>query len=278
MLTDAGIADMSPLVTSRGTRTAPFINAELPLRVVIEDKFPAGRPPLEKAGVYFSDKMTVRGSGLVKLSACFDPILAALAPCGCLLGYGDIAKEMSDPVIKSLVMKIGYEEGLPAVTACGIFKPEEFLREVIEDRLTNRFLRDTPRRATADMSRRMPMCFGVTIKAHIERPDLNPEGMTGIPLAIASWFRYLMGIDDSLMPMPVSDDPMLSEITKDMEGVKAGEPESYRGQLRRFLSNPALFLVDLYEAGLGDKVESFFVQMLAGKGASARTLKSNLEN
>jgi fructuronate reductase len=278
MLTDAGIADMSPLVTPRGSIAAPFVNAELPLRVVIEDRFPAGRPPLEKAGVFFSDKMTVHGSGLVKLSACFDPILAALAPCGCLLGCGSIAQEMSDPLIKSLVMKVGYEEGLPAVTASGIFHPEEYLREIIEDRLTNRFLHDTPQRVAANMSRRMPMCFGVTIKAHMERPGLNAGGMTGIPLVIASWFRYLMGIDDRLMPMPVSDDPMMCEITRDMDGVKAGEPESYRGQLRRSLSNPALFSVDLYEAGLGDKVESFFVQMLAGKGATERTLRSNLKN
>ncbi|MDR3353870.1 MAG: mannitol dehydrogenase family protein [Synergistaceae bacterium] len=276
MLTDAGIADMSPLITSRGAYAAPFVNAELPLRVVIEDRFPAGRPPLEKAGVCFSDKRTVLDSGFVKLSACFDPVQAALALGCCLLGYGDAAQGMGDPVIRALVMRVGYAEGLPAITASGVFEPEKFLKEAVEERLTNRFLHDDPRRAAEDLSGKMPTCLGVTIKTHMERPDLSTDGMIGIPLVIASWFRYLMGVDDRLTPMPLSGGPMLDEITKSLDGVKVGEPESYRGQLRRFLSNPALFSVDLYEAGLGDRVESLFVQMLAGEGAAARTLKSNL--
>ena len=45
-LTDDGIEDMAPIVTSKGTYIAPFVNAERPQYLVIEDSFPNGRPPL----------------------------------------------------------------------------------------------------------------------------------------------------------------------------------------------------------------------------------------
>jgi fructuronate reductase len=66
---------------------------------------------------------------------------------------------------------------------------------------------------------------------------------------------------------------MLEELKKGLAGVEAGSPETYGGHLRPFLSNTTLFAVDLYEAGLGEKIESLFAEMLAGEGAVARTLK-----
>ena len=51
-----GVEDMDPVITSKKTYIAPFVNAEGPQYLVIEDKFPNGRPPLEKAGVYMTDR------------------------------------------------------------------------------------------------------------------------------------------------------------------------------------------------------------------------------
>ena len=42
--------------------------------------------------------------------------------------------------------------------------------------------------------------------------------------------------------------------------------------MKPILSNPVLFTVDLYEIGLGEKVEGMFKEMLAGKGAVRATL------
>ena len=44
-----GIEGMAPIVTSKNTYIAAFVNAERPQYLVVEDKFPNGRPPLEKA-------------------------------------------------------------------------------------------------------------------------------------------------------------------------------------------------------------------------------------
>ena len=43
-----GVEDMQPVITAKKTYIAPFVNAEKPQYLVIEDSFPNGRPALEK--------------------------------------------------------------------------------------------------------------------------------------------------------------------------------------------------------------------------------------
>ena len=56
---DDGIEQLEPVITSKNTYVAPFVNAEECQYLVIEDNFPNGRPELEKAGLYFTDRETV---------------------------------------------------------------------------------------------------------------------------------------------------------------------------------------------------------------------------
>ena len=59
------------------------------------------------------------------------------------------------------------------------------------------------------------------------------------------------------------------------KGIEVGRPDSLAGQLRPILSNAALFGVDLYAAGLGERTEEMFRDMLAGPGAVRATLHRN---
>jgi fructuronate reductase len=215
----------------------------------------------------------------MKVCTCLNPLHTALAVFGCLLDYTRISDEMKNPDLVKLIEGIGYREGLPVVTDPGIIKPKDFIDQVIRVRLPNPFMPDTPQRIATDTSLKIPIRFGETIKAYLEgqAAGLTLDNLTLIPLVLAAWLRYLLGIDDSLKPMELSSDPMLEELKKGLAGIEAGSPETYRvGQLRPFLSNAALFAVDLYEAGLGEKIGSLFVEMLAGNGAVSRTLKSHL--
>ena len=55
-----GVEDMQPVITGKKTYIAPFVNAEKPQYLVIEDSFSNGRPALEKGfGVYMADRNTV---------------------------------------------------------------------------------------------------------------------------------------------------------------------------------------------------------------------------
>lgn len=276
-LAAAGIEAMAPIVTSKNTFIAPFVNAERPQYLVIEDRFPNGRPPLEQAGVYMTDRDTVNRTEKMKVTTCLNPLHTALAVYGCLLGYDSIAAEIQNPLLKALVEKIGYDEGIPVVVDPGILSPMDFIHEVIDQRLPNPFIPDMPQRIATDTSQKVAIRFGETIKSYIARPELDVTGLIYIPLAIAGWLRYLLAVDDAGRPMACSSDPMLTALQEQLAGVTLGEPDSASDAvLAPVLSNPALFAVDLCEAGLAGKIGAMLREMLAGPGAVRRTLEKYL--
>ena len=277
-LAAAGIENMAPIVTSKNTFIAPFVNAEQPQYLVVEDRFPNGRPPLEKAGVYMTDRDTVNNTEKMKVTTCLNPLHTALAVYGCLLGYDSIAAEMKDPELKALVERIGYDEGIPVVVDPKILSPMDFIHEVIDQRLPNPFIPDMPQRIATDTSQKVAIRFGETIKSYLARPDLNAADLTYIPLAIAGWLRYLLAVDDKGNPMECSSDPMLETLQQQLSGATLGNPDSLDGKLPAILSNPALFATDLNEAGLGGKIETMLRELMAGPGAVRDTLKKYLRN
>jgi fructuronate reductase len=277
-LTSLGIAKMSPITTSKGTYIAPFVNAEIPQYLVIEDKFPNGRPLFEKAGVYMTDRDTVNKAERMKVTTCLNPLHTSLAIFGCLLGFTRISDEMQDPDLSALVNKIGFEEGLPVVTDPIIMNPKVFLCEVINERLPNPYIPDMPQRIATDTSQKLAIRFGETIKAYVADDRLDATQLTFIPLTIAAWLRYLLGIDDFGEPMSVSPDPLLGQLTEQLEGVNFGTPASCKGKLSWILENETLFGIDLVACGLSAKIEDMVSQMLEGKGAVRETLSKYLNN
>lgn len=275
-LAKAGVEDMAPVITSKRTYIAPFVNAEGPQYLVIEDKFPNGRPALEKAGVYMTDRDTVNKVERMKVTTCLNPLHTALAVYGCVLGYTLIADEMKDEELKKLVHQIGPVEGMPVVTNPGILSPEAFVDEVINVRIPNPFMPDAPQRIATDTSQKVGIRYGETIKSYVAKYG-DAKKLTAIPLAIAGWCRYLLAVDDKGEKFELSADPMVPELTKALEGIEVGKPETYTGQLKSILSNANIFGIDLYEAGIGEKIEGMFLEEIAGAGAVRATLKKYLD-
>ena len=263
-LTEEGFEDMAPVQTAKHTYIAPFVNAEIPQYLVVEDRFPNGRPALEKAGVYMTDRDTVNKTERMKVTTCLNPLHTALAVNGCLLGYTLIADEMKDPDLKRLVERIGYAEGLPVVTDPGILSPKDFLREVLEQRLPNPFMPDTPQRIACDTSQKVPIRFGETIKSRLAAGTAGE--LEGIPLAIAAWLRYLLAVDDKGEAMQVSPDPMAENLQQALAGIRFGEPDSMGENLRPILANAVIFGTDLTKTPLTDKIERNFRIMLEAGG------------
>ncbi len=271
-LEKTGVEDIAPVITSKKTYIAPFVNAEGPQYLVIEDKFPNGRPALEKAGVYMTDRDTVNKVERMKVTTCLNPLHTALAVYGCILGYTLIADEMKDEQLNKLVHQIGPVEGMPVVTDPGILSPAEFVDEVINVRIPNPFMPDTPQRIATDTSQKVGIRYGETIKSYVAAYG-DAKKLTAIPLAIAGWCRYLLGVDDEGNKFELSADPMIPELTKELEGIQVGRPETYQGQLKNILSNANIFGSNLYEAGIGEKIEEMFVEEIAGVGAVRKTLE-----
>ena len=270
-----GVENVAPIITSKNTYIAPFVNAEGPQYLVIEDHFPNGRPALEKAGVYMTDRDTVNKVERMKVTTCLNPLHTALAVYGCVLGYTLIADEMKDEELNRLVHEIGPVEGMPVVTNPGILSPEAFVDEVINVRIPNPFMPDTPQRIATDTSQKVGIRYGETIKAYVAQYG-DAKKLKAIPLAIAGWCRYLLGVDDKGEKFELSSDPMLAELTNTLKDIKFGVKESYTGQLKSILSNENIFGIDLYKAGIGEKIEELFVKEIAGPGAVRETLKENL--
>ncbi len=271
-----GVEDLDNVVTSKKTWVAPFVNAEECEYLVIEDDFPAGRPELEKAGFIFTDRETVDKVERMKVCTCLNPLHTALAVYGCLLGFERISAEMKDPELKKMVETIGYEEGLPVVTDPKVLNPREFIDAVVNVRLPNPFMPDTPQRIATDTSQKLPIRFGETIKNYIATGrDLS--GLKLIPLVFAGWLRYLMGVNDEGETFELSPDPLLDQARTYVTGFSLSDNEEVKKtaaeKLAPLLKDKNIFGVDLIEAGLSEKVTGYFTELTDGKGAVRKTLK-----
>ncbi|MDR1605638.1 MAG: mannitol dehydrogenase family protein [Streptococcaceae bacterium] len=273
-----GFTDLSLIHTTKGTNIAPFANTEVVHYLVIEDSFPNGRPALDKAGVILTDRETVDKADIMKVTTCLNPLHTALAVTGCLLGYTSISAEMKDETLVGLITEIGYHEGLPVVESPEIIDPKAFIDEVIQKRLPNPNIPDAPQRIASDTSQKVGIRFGETIKKYQALADRQPSDLTFIPVAIAAWLRYLLAVDDEGKAFTPSPDPLLADLQAALSGIQLGETDAAKVHqaLVPILSNATIFGSDLYQLGLGGKIEKIFIEMLAGQGAVSATIQTYL--
>ncbi len=273
-LTGLGISNLKSVKTTNGVYAAPFVNAEVPEYLVVEDLFPNGRPALEKGGVILTDRDTVDKAERMKVTACLNPLHTSLALFGCLLGFKKISDEMNDEDLKALVTKMGYNECLPVVCNPKILDPERFLKEVLEERFPNPFLPDTPQRIATDTSQKLPIRFGITISSYLNDHPEKLKSLKFIPLVIAAWLRYLLAYDDNGNSFEISPDPMADFFRDELaaNNISYGMEESVKGKLSGILSNETVFGTDLNKTGLTPVIEQYLDELLKGTGAVRKTL------
>ena len=273
MLAEDHIGGLDAVVTSKNTYIAPFVNAEECEYLVIEDAFPNGKPALNKGGIIFTDRATVDKVEKMKVCTCLNPLHTALAIYGCLLGYTLISEEMKNPLLKNMVEVIGYKEGLPVVVNPGILDPKKFIDEVVNVRIPNPFLPDSPQRIATDTSQKLSIRFGETIKAYEASPDLHTEDLKLIPLVYAGWLRYLMGIDDEGREFTPSSDPLLEEARQYVADYELNSAPKDLSKLDALLANEKIFGVNLHAIGMDTLVKQYFAELSSGMGAVAAALK-----
>ena len=276
ILMEDGVEELEPVITSKNTYVAPFVNAEETEYLVIEDDFPNGRPDLTKGGLMFTDRETVDKVEKMKVCTCLNPLHTCLAVFGCILGYQKISDEMKDVELVKLVETVGYVEGLPVVVNPGILDPKEFIDTVLKVRVPNPFMPDTPQRIATDTSQKLAIRFGETIKAYAASDELEVSSLKLIPLVFAGWLRYLMAIDDEGNAFELSPDPLLDTVCPYVAGFKLGEMDDVaeiEAAVKPVLENKKIFGVNLYEVGMAEKVCKYLKEMTAGIGAVRATLK-----
>lgn len=276
ILQEDGVEELEPVVTSRNTYVAPFVNAEETEYLVIEDNFPNGRLDLTKGGLMFTDRETVDKVEKMKVCTCLNPLHTCLAIFGCLLGYEKISEEMKDTELRKLVEIVGYKEGLPVVVDPEILDPKEFIDTVLKVRVPNPFMPDTPQRIATDTSQKLAIRFGETIKAYAEDAGRDIRDLKLIPLVLAGWLRYLMGIDDKGEKFTLSPDPLLKELRPYVADITLGDAD-IEEKIRPILENEKIFGVNLYKLELADQISGYFKELIRKPGAIRETLKKYVD-
>ena len=271
LLAADGFEDNDYIETEKHTFTAPFVNAEEVQYLVIEDNYTNGRPPLDLGGALYTTRETVDKVETMKVTTCLNPLHTAMSIYGVMLGYTLISAEMADEDLRSFIQKIGYIEAMPVVTDPGILNPYEFIGDVINKRLPNPFMPDAPQRISTDTSQKLPIRFGETIKKYVAR-GLDMKNLVLIPLVLAGYARFLKALDDNGEPFTPSSDPKLEELQAIVAPLELGKPEQDYSCLKSLYSRADIFGLDLYEAGLGEKIEGMVKELFAGKGAVRSTL------
>ncbi len=276
-----GIEGMEVIITDKNTYTAPFVNAEKCQYLVMEDKFPNGRPALEKAGVYFCDRDTVNNVETMKVTTCLNPLHTALAVSGCLLGYTKISDEMKDETLVKWIKKIGYDEGLKVVVDPKILNPKDFIDEVVKERLPNPAIPDTPQRIATDTSQKVGIRFGKTIEKYENDRVLDVKNLEGIALALSTWLRYLLAVDDEGAKMSLSPDPLEKELSEQLDKIKFPNmkilsKKEVKDIVEPILANKEIFGIDLTKVAIGEMIIDYFYEMIDCKGAVREVLEKEI--
>ena len=74
ILKNDGVEELEPVITSKNSYVAPFVNAEECEYLVIEDRFPNGRPELEKRRTDVYNTRDCRQGRKMKVCTCLNPL------------------------------------------------------------------------------------------------------------------------------------------------------------------------------------------------------------
>ena len=152
---------------------------------VVEDTFPAGRPPLEHVGVTFVPDVTPWEMMKIRI---LNGGHAVIAYPGGLLGIEFVDQAMEHPLILAFLQKIERDEIIPHVPAVPGTKLEDYYASVAH-RFANPRVGDTVRRLCLDGSNRQPKFIVPSIA------DALSKGapIAGLALESALWCRYCCG-------------------------------------------------------------------------------------
>ncbi|MEZ5931048.1 MAG: mannitol dehydrogenase family protein [Alphaproteobacteria bacterium] len=171
---------------------------------VLEDDFPAGRPPLEEVGVTFVEDVTPYE--LMKLRI-LNGGHAIIAYPAALLGIEFADAAMRHDLIPRYLDKIEQDEVIPGVAAVPGTDPADYF-EVVRRRFANPNVADTTRRLCLDGSNRQPKFIVPSIQDAIARG----ASFDGLALASALWCRYCAGkLEDGRAIEP--NDPSWDRLT-----------------------------------------------------------------
>ena len=87
-----------------------------------------------------------------------------------------------------------------------------------------------------------------------------------------------MAIDDNGKAFELSPDPLLPDVCKYVEKIQIGKEFDVHSAVEDLLKKKEIFGVDLYDAGLAEKVENYFAKLCMKNGAVRSVLHEVVTN
>ncbi|TDT93802.1 fructuronate reductase [Azorhizobium sp. AG788] len=190
-------ADRAVVAGRLGMEDAWPVMAEPFTQWVVEDRFPAGRPPLEEVGAELV--ADVRPYELMKLRL-LNGSHSTLAYLGYLAGKETIADTMAEPAFQKLVARLQDEEvtsTVPAPPGANLTAYKQALRE----RFANPALKHRTWQIAMDGSQKLPQRLLSPIRDRLAAGA--PIGF--LALGVAGWMRYVSGTDEKGSAIDVRD-------------------------------------------------------------------------
>jgi len=171
---------------------------------VIEDRFPSGRPALEKVGATFTDHVHAFETMKIRI---LNGGHAVLGYAGAMKGVEFVHEAMTDPTIAAFLDKIETEEILPIVPPVPGQDLLDYKRVVFE-RFSNPEIADTVHRLCFDGSNRQPKFVLPSIRDNLSKGVIA----RGLILECALWCRYCYGVDERGQEI-TPNDPNWNQLT-----------------------------------------------------------------
>ncbi len=221
-------ADREAVARDFGVDDRALVVSEPFRQWVLEDTFAAGRPAWELAGAQMTADVAPYEAMKMRL---LNGGHSALGYCAALLGIEYVSDALRDPLLRRLLSAF-LAEAKPAVPPLPGIDLDEYAATIVE-RFANPRIRDQISRICSNGSAKIAKFLLPTAR------DLLAAGAQPrvIPLAIASWLRYLGGKDDQgaaieiIEPDPELPGAFLSECGRDAGAAVPGRsPGQFPGQ------------------------------------------------
>lgn len=187
------------------------------LQWIVEDDFINGRPALEEVGVQFVKDVEPYEKCKVRL---LNGSHSALSYISYLLGYREVDIAMSDPLVNDFVCRYMDED----ITNCIPEVPGVDLKtykRVLVERFSNPAISDKIQRLAMDGSEKIPNALVPPIEYGIK----NSEPLNCLVFAVAAWYRYLRGVDESGVAIEITDPK--ADILKNLANANPLDPSEF---------------------------------------------------